>query len=233
MSQSSGRFIAAVAVACSFCSPALAAFPFVEDFTADAANWTQTSGGTLLSHVATGGPNDDPYVTRNATLPEYQPPGQMGPAAVVVFRGEQTPLASAGGFNGSWIDAGIKKVTAFVRHDAGMPLTYNFRFADPNNSPGASYVTDPVPSGVWTKLSIDVTPTSPQWITYGAGSYATIFDNIGRIQISAVVPVGSDGTQSVAFDLDRVTVAVPEPATLAVGATAVAGLALVARRRRR
>jgi hypothetical protein len=233
MSQFPARYIIAVALACCLGNRALAAFPFLEDFTNDAANWTQSSGGALLNHVASGGPNDDPYVTRNATLPVYQAPGPMGPAAVVVFRGEQTPLASNGGFNGNWLAAGIRKVTAYVRHDAGVPLSYTFRFADPNNSPGASYVTDPVPSGMWTKLSVDVTPTSPQWLTYGAGTHATVFDNIGRIQISAIVPVGSDGTQSVAFDLDRVTVAVPEPATLVVGATAAAGLALAARRRRR
>ena len=232
MSLSPAHIVAAVAVASCLCNPAVAAFPFVENFSTDAANWTQSSGGALLNHVATGGPANDPYVTRNATLPAYQPPGQMGALASIVFRGEQTPLASNGGFNGNWLTAGIKKVTAFVRHNAGVPLSYNFRLADPNNSPGASYFTDPVPSGVWTKLTVDVTPTSPQWITYGAGTHATVFDNIGRIQISAVVPVGWDGTQSVAFDLDRVAVAVPEPATLAAGAMAVAGLALVARRRR-
>lgn len=233
MSFSLQRFAATVAVACCMCSQAVAAFPFLEDFTTDAANWTQASGGSLLNHVATGGPHNDPYVTRNATLPAYQPPGSMGALASIIFRGEQAPLASNGDFNGNWITAGIKQVTAFVRHDAGVPLAYNFRFADPNNSPGASYFTDPVPSGVWTQLTVDVTPTSPQWITYGAGTYATVFDNIGRIQISAVVPEGWDGVPSITFDLDRVTVAVPEPATLGVAATAVAGLALAARRRRR
>jgi hypothetical protein len=232
MRLSPAVFVAAV-MACCLCSPAFAAFSFLEDFSTGAANWKQDSAGTTdLVFASTGGPSNDSYVTRDLTLGAYTPPSMFGPAATIVFRGQQNFNSSNAAFAGNWLSAGVTSVSAYVRHNASVPLAYTFRLADPANTPGASYLTTEVPSNVWTKLTVDVTSTSPQNLTYGGSTYNGVFDNIGNIQISAVIPVGWQGGVPITFDLDRVEVAVPEPASLAIIASSLAGLALVARRRR-
>jgi hypothetical protein len=226
------RTLVAAVVALSV-SQSFAALPFVEDFDGSAENW-RISGAVDANWVATGGPDGGSYISNSFTKFDPPPPSFPGASAsLVVFRAQEE-YGSVGSSNseytGNWLAAGIKEVTAWVRHDAGVPLAYNFRFSDPANSPGASYGTAAVQSGVWTKLTIDVTPTSAQWLTYGGGSHATIFDNIGHIQVSAVEPAAWTAAD-VNFDLDRVIVAVPEPASLALGGLALACVALIARRR--
>jgi hypothetical protein len=226
------RTLAAWVVALSV-SQSFAALPFVEDFDGSAENW-RISGAADANWVATGGPDGGPYVSNAFTNFDPPPPSFPGASASLIIFRAQEEYGGVGSSNskytGNWLAAGIQEVTAWVRHDAGVPLAYNFRFSDPANTPGASYGTTPVPSGVWTKLTVDVTPTSTQWLTYGGGSHATIFDNIGHIQVSAVEPAAWTAAD-VNFDLDRVSVAVPEPASLALAGLATAGVALIARRR--
>lgn len=226
------RIVAAVACL-SVGVQAEAAFPFVENFTAGAANWKNNSSGEL-THFASGGPGNSAYVSSALDLPAYTaptPPYYI-PLAPIVFRAQATDFNSSNSaYRANWITAGIKEVTAYLRHDASVPLVWNVRFAEPDNNPGGSYETPAIAPNVWTKVVIDVTPTSPQNITFGSGSYNTVFDDVGNIQFSAVVPAGFAG-ESVTFDLDRVTVAVPEPSTLGLGLGALGLLALAARRRR-
>lgn len=212
---------------------AVAAFPFVEHFNTSAENWKQNSAGTVAPiHVGSGGPDGGPHISQTLTLPAYTPPGPMGPVAPIVFRAHQVGFNSSNSeYAGDWLAAGVKEVTAYIRHDASTSVVFNARFADPANNPGASYQTSAVPPNVWTKLTIDVTPSSPQLISYGSGTHGAIFDNIGNMQFGAVVPAGWPGGIPVKFDLDRVTVGVPEPATCGMGLVLAAGLWHVRRRR--
>lgn len=216
---------------------ALAAFPFVENFNTDNANWKQNSAGTVEpSHMGTGGADGGAFIRQVYTLPQYSPPGQQGPVAPIIFRAHAVPFNSSNSeYTGNWIAAGIKEVTAYIRHNASQPMVFNVRFADPANSPGGSYATPAIPPNAWTQLTIDVTPASPQFIagSFGTGSYATVFDYIGNMQFGAVVPPGWAGGIPVTFDLDRVTVGVPEPAACGMVLVAAAGLWHGRRRSRR
>jgi len=235
----SGLLLALACAAASAGSRSEAAFPFLEDFTTGTANWKNNSGGDVTA-VPSGGPSGDPYISQSHKLPAYTAPTPPNfiPVAPVVIRAEATAFNSSNSaFAGNWLTAGIREVTAFVRHNAPVPLEFNMRFASPTNNPGASYGAPAIAPNVWTKVTIDVTPTSPQLISYGsAGSqpnpHATVFANIGRLQLSAVVPVGFTGNEDpVTFDLDRVTISVPEPATLGLACGCLGMLTMAARRR--
>jgi hypothetical protein len=234
--------VVAIAVgAICLAGPSQAAFPFVENFNESAENWRTSAGAVNANWVATGGPDGGPYISN--TFANFDPPPSPfpgGSSSSIVLRAQEEyggVGSSNGGYTGDWITAGIKRVTAWVRHNAevngvGVPLAYNFRFSDPANSPGASYGTATVPSGVWTQLVIDVTPSSSQLLSYGGGSHATIYDNIGHIQVSAVEPAGWSAA-TVTFDLDRVAVEIPEPAAVALAGAGLIGIATAAYRRRK
>ena len=228
--------VAIAAGAIALAGPSQAALPFAENFNESAENWRTAAGAVNANWVATAGPDGGPYISN--TFANFDPPPSPfpgGSSSSIVFRAQEEyggVGSSDGEYVGNWLTAGIKVVTAWVRHSAGVPVAYNFRFADPNNSPGASYETQSVPSDVWTKLTIDVSPTSAQVLTYGGPgqTHSTVFDNIGHIQVSAVEPAGWSAA-TVVFDLDRVTVSVPEPSSLAMAGLALAGAAVAIRRR--
>ena len=233
MGSSVIRTMAAALVAVAMASPALAALTYTEDFNSGHANWKQDSAGaTNVVPVSTGGPSNDAYVTRNFTLGQYTAPGPQGPAASIIFRGQKNFNSSGQAFVGNWITEKVTEISAYVRHDLGVPMDYTIRLATSGNTPAASYLTSaPAPRGVWTKITFDVTPSSPQNLTYGGGTYATVFSDIANIQLSDVIPAGWAGGVSKTFDLDRVAV-VPEPATFGIAGSALAGLAMLIRRRR-
>jgi MYXO-CTERM domain-containing protein len=105
--------------------------------------------------------------------------------------------------------------------------------ANEANFPGASYYSDPVPPNVWTPVTFQVTPDSPQNVTYEGSNYSTIFSAIGHIQFGVNIPASlKGGATPFTFDLDHVVVStVPEPATGLLGAAAAAAIAFIQRRR--
>jgi len=226
------KFLCCVTVAASLTATAVqsqAAVFHSQDFN-DGTNGWRFATATTLDAVGSGGPDGSAYVSRT-----FDP----GSGAPIIFRAQEEFAGIDSSYVGNWITSGVYQVSAYVRHNAPEPLQFNVRMSNPANFPGASYysplVTPFVPANVWTKVTFDVTATSPQNVTYEGTDYATVFSNVGHIQFGANLPTALfEGTASYTFDLDSVEVlAVPEPASVGLAAVACSGLALVVRRRRR
>ncbi len=196
--------------------------PFTETFTNDSSNWFNSPGLAPVDWVSNGGPDDSAFVT---TTLNFEGLGAGDPA--VLFRGHDEFNSSGGAFVGDWVSSGVSGFSAFVRHDADVPLNYFVRFASPSNFPGANNIFFiPVASDTWTNVSAAL--PNPNLIFEGPFSYAQVFGNIGHIQIGVSVPASFAGTDTpVRFDLDSVSV-VPEPATLGM---LIVGGAMALRRR--
>ena len=88
-----------------------------------------------------------------------------------------------------------------------------------------------VQPNTWTLVEFNVSPTSPD-LFYEGGTYAGIFGNVSRIQIGASVPAALAGVdQDFTFELDQVTVNIPEPTALAMSVLGLIGV--IVRRRNR
>jgi hypothetical protein len=212
------------ALATAFTAPAWAVIvPFTEDFVNGVASWRDTTGTNLLTWQPAGGSDGGAFATGSFNFVN-----QAAGATPVVFRGNSD--ASGGAFVGNWISAGVTQAGYVVRHDAGVPLTFFARFANPNNFPGATAIVfAPVPSGVWTPLTFAIDPASPQFISFETTDFNTVFSSIGRLQFGVSVPASLAGVdRAVSFDLDNVSI-VPAPGALAL--LAFAGLAAGRRRR--
>lgn len=196
---------------------------FVEEFT-DAANWLTGSFGAL-TEVAGGGPDGSSYVSLDAAFNDI---GQG-----TIFRGHSGFGASGGAFAADWIDEEYIELSAYVRHDAPVPVSYFARLASPSNFPAAGVVSfAPVLPNVWTEITFNVFSSSPLIVTFEGSDYSTVFSNIGNVQIAVNVPDGFETNPTTfTFDIDKVSVAtVPEPAALSVAAC---GLVVVCGSRRR
>ncbi len=202
--------------------------PTVETFDADVANWADNSGLALLTQVASGGPNGSGYAATDFALSGG---GGAGGSSAVLFRAQDEFNSSGNAFVGNWVADGITNLTVEVRHNAPEPLTYFARFSSPGNFPGGTAIAfAPVQPNVWTKLSFEISPSSPQFVTFEGSDFNTVFSNVGHIQLGVSIPASlASDTTLYTFGLDDV-VAVPEP-TSAVLLAAVVALGLLPRRR--
>jgi len=203
---------------------------FTEDFVVDAAGWADV-GFAALSFSATGGPAGagDSFVSGQRNF--FASPNNF---ATTIIRGHDSLNSSGKAFVGDWIDSGVVSFSYFVRHNAGVPLTFAARFASPLNSPGANATFGTVDSGVWTEVTFDVTSSSPQFTSFEGSDYNTVFGNVGNVQLTARPDSLLGVDQDVTFDFDDVSVAVPEGAAgtlLAIGVALT--FPMLARRRRR
>lgn len=194
---------------------ACATAPFVEAFSADAADWADV-GSLPLDHVAVGGVDAGGFVRTEVPLADVG--GGAGGTDVVLFRAHDefgASGSSGGAFIGNWIADGVGRLSAWVRHDAALPLNYFFRGSGPFNFPGGTAVSfTPVLPHVWTEVVFDVTADSNQFVTFEGTSHATVFSNVGHVQLGVTIPAALSGDPTpVTFDLDRVALRVPEPAS--------------------
>lgn len=200
--------------------------PYTETFDADAANWTNFNSSATLDWFSSGGPDDSAYASGTYNLENAS--GFFPP---VVLRAQSDSNASDGAFVGNWIESGVIGFGFDIRHDLSEALTITGRFATPMNNPGAateSAIT--VEPNTWTTVTFDLTPDSPDIISFGSGDYQSIFSNIGNIQIGFNVPQGLAGQDiPVRFDIDNAGIIIPTPGTLAL--LGLAPLACVRRRR--
>lgn len=202
--------------------------PFTEDFAVDASNWRDAPGTTDLTYNAAGGPDGGSYASGTFNFVNSGPTDT--PA---ILRGQAGFGSSGGAFVGDWLTDGVTNFSAFVRHNAGEPLTFFTRWATPANTPGAAGVAFvPVQPNTWTQINLPIA-LGPHMFPEGAPFvFDQVFSNVGNVQIGVFQPganlAGLD--QDFTFDLDQVSIT-PEPGSLALlGAGFVC---VIARRRRR
>lgn len=199
---------------------------FVENFDADAAAWRNFNSASILEWVSAGGPDGTAFARSTYNLTAAS--GGF-PPVVIRAHASYSPPSSGGAYVGDWIAAGVTGVSFSFRHDLPEAISLTGRFATPLNNPGASVQTSfTVEPNVWTTVFYDLTEGSPDIISLGSGTYASIFGNIGNIQLGFNVPPGYAGQNiDVRFDIDNFRI-VPAP-----GALALLGVAGLATRRRR
>jgi len=206
--------------------------PFTEMFGSDNSGWRDSNAANPLGWVAGGSYNGSSYATGGFNFVN-----SVVDDTPVIFRGQDEFNFSNGAFEGDWIADGVTEFMAFVRHDAPVSLTFFARFSGPDNFPGATAISFiPVAPNMWTPIIIEVTPTSPNFISFEGTDFETVFSanpvnnfqGIGHIQIGVSVPDTLAGLdQSFTFDVDDISVA-PTPATI----IALGGLVALRRRRR-
>ena len=202
--------------------------PFVEDFSAGTSGWLNTSNAAL-THFSSGGPTGGSYVSTAVPF-TAAPPGR---GAMVIFRGEEDNFASGGALLDNWIADGAGLLTAYIRHQAPESLTTFARFATQFNFPGAT-IEDPtlVPPNVWTQVRFEVSPANPRLTLEGPISFASVFGDVGNVQIGVAVPAAQESNAApFVYDLALVSVQVPEPTTLAAALGIAAVLWMVGVRR--
>lgn len=200
--------------------------PFEETFATGVSGWiTGGTGTVLLDWNAAGGSDGGGFAS---TVFNFQnSPANSTPP---IIHGPST--ASGGAFAGNWIADGVNSFSAYVRHDAGMPLPFFMRVA-PFAGPGAvGLISAPVPSGVWTPIEWSIFPGNPQNIFEGT-TFDTAFANVVRVQIGVFTPEALAGVdQDFVFSVDQVAIT-PEPGAVGLLSAGVLLAGVRARRARR
>jgi hypothetical protein len=202
-----------------------AAVPFTEDFTTTVSNWADNSALNLLNHVPSGGPDGGSYASASTAL---------AGSSMVLFRAQDEFNSSGHALEGNWIADGVGEFSAFVRHNAPVPLNYFARFSGPGNFPGGTAVKfAPVMPGAWTQLEISISPNNSEFVTFEGTSFATVFSDVGHVQLGVNVPAALAGNMTqYTFDIDKASIAAQVPEPSAFIAFLVAGLHLAFWRRR-
>ncbi|MCA9265525.1 MAG: hypothetical protein KDA60_16810 [Planctomycetales bacterium] len=202
--------------------------PFTETFDANDANWGTSTGGLGLTYIATGGADGGGYVADT-----FDVSTKVEGDSVVAFRAQDELNSSDHAFEGNWIADGVTQLKATVRHDGPEPMFFFTRIASSINFPGATGIEfTPVPPNVWTDVTFDISAANPQFVTFEGSNFASVFSNVGHVQLGFDVPAGLAGSNSpVTVDLDQVALVVPEP--LCTLPFVLSGLALLERRRRK
>lgn len=204
-----------------------ATIPFTEEFSAASNGWVNFSSGAVV-HSATGGPDgvDDGFIsaTRNFV-------SSVNNDATTFARGHDSLNASGDAFVGNWIAESVTRFSYWIRHDAGVPLTFGTRLASSLNSPGANAIASEVPSGVWTRIEFDIAAASPQFTSFEGSNFNTVLSSIGNLQLTVRPGEFKGVNQVVTFDVDKVSI-VPEPSSAVLLAAAVLVCAIVATKSR-
>ena len=197
-------FILLIALIAATMSAKALIVPFTEDFSTGASNWLNGSSAAP-TWSATGGVDNGGYVSASSTVINTG-------FGAIVFRGNASADASSDAFVGNWITGGVSTFSAHVYHDAPVALNFYARL-DAGAGRAGSSVDFTVPSATWFQLSVPITDASSSFQSYGAGTFATVFNNIQNVQIAmstnqAPAVLG----QTYNIGLDKVSV-VPEPRT--------------------
>lgn len=212
--QSNSARALALGAACAIASIASADIVgFTESFTANAANWRNSNGSSVLAWSGGGGPSGGSYVTSTFNLSSTT----AGGFPPIVIRAQQSYGSSGGGYIGNWLAAGVTGITFQFRHDLAEAINVTGRFASAANFPGAAVVSfTPVLPNTWTTISIDLTPTSPNFVSFEGSTHAAVFSSIANMQLGFTVPASMVGQNIDGhFDLANFSI-VPAPAAFAL-----------------
>lgn len=202
--------------------------PFTEHFEPGTQGWKNTAS-TDPTHVASGGPDGSAYISTELSFLNL-------PSGPALFRAQDEFGSSGGAFEGNWLANNVGVLRAYIRHDAPIALDFFTRFATPANFPAAAVeLPTSVQPGVWTLVEFDVSQSNPLLTVEGPPSfYNAVFSDLGHVQIGVSLPteLASDAN-TYTFNLDQVSIGVPEPTTSAIALAAVLGGFLGLRIRRR
>lgn len=216
--------IALAAITSIRVSNAASVTPYTEEFTTDAAQWTDGVPTGFATWVASNGPNgaSDSYIAAPA-----KSTGLAANSSLILFRGNSTASpenhASGDRFAGSWIDGGINNFSAWVFNGSPFATTYFARFTGPGGGPGVAATNDTlVQPSTWTQIEFLISPSQINSTIFVEGPpslYNTVFGNLGRVQIgvnvSAALAAAGGGTYT--YGIDKISVGVPEPSSLLLG----------------
>jgi hypothetical protein len=210
--------------------------PYTEGFTAGHANWVYGpgSGGGFANWESGGGPAGSSHIS--ATM---NTAGFAAGSGLLQFQGRINNNASNGEFVGSWLEGGIYRLSAWVRHNAPVSLPYFARITNTSGFPGVALVDGTlVAPNTWTKLEYDIDPSEigstviPETVPPATDliTFNSVFSNVGRVQFGFNVPAElANSDTNYVYQLDQVSV-VPEPAGIVLVLGGV-GLAWTGRRR--
>lgn len=177
--------------------------PFTEAFVNDASNWRDRTGAATATWVSAGGADGGGYISEDFNFvnsTDLDPPP-------VLLRCQSNFGSSGNNFFGNWIADGVTEFRVFVRHDAPAEVTFFARFASPAAFPGAFADLAPIPQGIWTEVIVAISADNPQFLTFEGSDFATVFSDIGRVQIGVFVPAVLAGTDNVYnFEVDLVSI---------------------------
>jgi hypothetical protein len=223
-------FVLAVAAAASW--PAARAFAkdvvFMEDFNGSSASWVNFNSSAFLNYSAAGGPDGGSYASGPRNFNGLIPGNQT-----IILRARDDFDSSGDAFTRDWLADDITDVNLWVRHDYTGPLTYVMRVAAEGNFPGIIYTADdgPVPANQWTQINFDVSRFSSSVLGDEGGTYSQTYQKVGFVTFGVIVPSGALNTPYT-FDIDKVAILSPEPASAAMSLVGLVGFAFTHRRRR-
>ncbi|MEX1110612.1 MAG: PEP-CTERM sorting domain-containing protein [Chthoniobacterales bacterium] len=193
--------------------------PFTEDFTSGNAGWSTGSTNAAAVWSATGGLDGGGYISAPGAI-------SAGGFGTIVFRGNGSADASGDAFVGDWISGGVSTFTAYVSHDAPVALKVYARL-DAGSGRAGSSVDFSVAPGAWFQLKVPIVNSPTSFQSYGAGTFATVFNGIQNVQIAlSATQDPSTAGQTYNVSLDRVAT-VPEPGTLALVASGLGAICLL------
>lgn len=198
--------------------------PFTEDFSSGAANWLDGSSAAP-TWSATGGVDGGGYISAPGAI-------SAGGFGTIVFRGNGSADASGDAFVGDWITGGVSTFSAYLSHNAPVALNFYARL-DAGSGRAGSSVDFSVAPGAWFQLNLPIANSPTSFQSYGAGTFATVFNGIQNVQIVlSTTQDPSTAGQTYDVSLDRVAT-VPEPGTLGLVSAGLGALFLVRRYRLR
>lgn len=216
-------FLVPLAIAAGMVPAQALIVPFTEDFTSGASNWLN-GASAAPTWSATGGVDGGGYISAPGAI-------TTGGFGTIVFRGNGAADASGDAFVGDWITGGVSTFSAYVSHNAPVSLNFYARL-DAGSGRAGSSVDFSVAPGAWFQLNVPIINSPTSFQSYGAGTFATVFNGIQNVQIAlSTTQDPSTAGQTYNVSLDQVAT-VPEPGMVSLLAFAALGLALLGRRAR-
>jgi len=211
-------------------SSASAVTSFTETFNTNASGWINGANGAV-TYNSNGGVGNSGYISYTSTFTSGASGSFGAPPLALLLRGNNG-AASGSAFAGDWVASGVTSLTVSVMHNYTSDLTLYARL-DAGSGRAASLASDgayTVAPNTWTTITIPIIDSNPPFLSYGAGTFSTVFSNIQNVQLGFYVPANTTFT-NFTISADNISLnAVPEPASL--GLAAAGALGFLARRRR-